>query len=260
MPQLDPSESNRRAWDKIAAAENKWFRAVSTDEIDRARTGDWNLKLTPTRNIPKNWFGDIAGSKILCLAAGGGQQAPLLAAAGAQVTVVDNSPGQLARDRQIATKHDLNIETLVADMRDINPLPSNEFDLIVNPTSVCYIDDVQPVWEECHRLLAPGGSLIAGMINPAHYLFEPLKRDRNQLEVAHPIPYSDLDLSSEVQSRILSPERPIEFGHSLSALIGGQLKAGLVVIKLLTDRWGDSDALSDLVDLFIATKSTKLET
>ena len=40
--------------------------------------------------MPADWFGDLAGAPVLCLASGGGQQGPLLAAAGARVTVFDN--------------------------------------------------------------------------------------------------------------------------------------------------------------------------
>ena len=38
----------------------------------------------------------MKGLKVLCLASGGGQQGPILAAIGADVTVFDNSQGQLA--------------------------------------------------------------------------------------------------------------------------------------------------------------------
>src|SRR5258708_23879626 len=46
-------------------------------------------------------------SRILCLASGGGQQGPILAAAGAQVTVFDASAGQLAQDRYVAEREGL---------------------------------------------------------------------------------------------------------------------------------------------------------
>ena len=43
--------------------------------------------------------GDIKGKKILCLASGGGQQAPILSAIGGKVTVFDNSIEQLNKDK-----------------------------------------------------------------------------------------------------------------------------------------------------------------
>lgn len=55
-----------------------------------------------TKSIPKNWFPTLEGLKILCLASGGGQQGPILAAAGADVTVVDISQKQLEQDIYVA--------------------------------------------------------------------------------------------------------------------------------------------------------------
>lgn len=253
------TEFNRQAWDRIAAAEEKWFRAATTAEIERARQGDWQLKLTPTRNVPRQWFGELAQRQVLCLAGGGGQQAPLLAAAGAQVTVADNSQRQLDRDRRVAKEHDLEIEIVLADMRDLKSIRDQTFDLIVNPTSVCYLQHVQPAWRECARVLKPGGSLLAGMMSPNNFLFDPLERERGRLIVTNKIPYSDLDLPAEVQERVLGPNRPVEFGHSLEDLIGGQVAAGLMISGFYTDRWGDPDPVSDLIDVFVATRSTKID-
>lgn len=253
----DPHEFNRRAWDRIAAGADKWFRGATGEEIQRAREGDFQIKLTPTRNVPTDWLGDVRDRQVLCLAAGGGQQAPLLAAAGARVTVVDVSPAQLERDREIARRESLELRTLPADMRDLPMLADSSFDLIINPTSVCYIADPERAWQEAARLLRPGGSLLAGMILPHHFLFDPIARDRGQLDLVYQIPYCDLDLPEAVRERVLSDERPIEFGHSLETLISGQLRAGLCLTGFYTDRWGDSDPLSDRIDVFAATRVSK---
>ena len=47
--------------------------------------------------MPRDWFGVLAGARVLALASSGGQQAPLLAAAGAIVTVHDLSAAQLPK-------------------------------------------------------------------------------------------------------------------------------------------------------------------
>lgn len=253
----DPREFNRQAWDRIAAAADKWFRAVTDADLDRARAGDFSIKLTPTRNVPTDWWGELSGRQVLCLAAGGGQQAPLLAAAGAQVTVVDSSAAQLARDQSIAERHRLPLRTVRADIQELEGLADQSFDLIVNPTSICYLADPEPVWREAARVLRPGGEMLAGMILPHHFLFDPLARDRGELRLQYAIPYCDLDLPPDVQARVLSDVRPVEFGHSLEQLIGGQLRQGLFLTGFYTDRWGDRDPLSDRIDVFAATRSVK---
>ena len=61
--------------------------------------GDWSVVLIGYEPVPRGWFpAELAGVAVLCLASGGGQQGPVLAAAGAAVTVFDNSPRQLGRD------------------------------------------------------------------------------------------------------------------------------------------------------------------
>ena len=175
---------NREAWDKVALAEDKWFRACTAAEIESARRGELNIKLTPTKNLPTEWLGQIKSRRVLCLAGGGGQQAPLLAAAGAIVTVFDISQKQLTRDRSVADREGLSLETVVGDMRDLSAFADASFDLIINPTAVCYCPEVLPIWRECFRVSKPGADLISGMINPIHYLFDARQRDNGKLVVA----------------------------------------------------------------------------
>ncbi len=40
------------------------------------------------------------------------------------------------------------------------------FDFIFHPFSNGYVDNVLPVWREAYRVLKPGGTMIAGFINP----------------------------------------------------------------------------------------------
>jgi 2-polyprenyl-3-methyl-5-hydroxy-6-metoxy-1,4-benzoquinol methylase len=77
-----------------------------------ARQGKVTIFLTPTRPVPADWLGELAGKKVLCLASGGGQQGPLLAAAGARVVVFDLSDEQLAQDRRVPERVGLELETV----------------------------------------------------------------------------------------------------------------------------------------------------
>src|SRR4051812_23762439 len=110
---------NRRAWDRQVERGNRWTVPVSPEDIARARRGDWNIVLTPTKPVPPAWFPPLSGRDVLCLASGGGQQGPILSAAGANVTVFDNSPGQLAQDRLVADRDGLSLETCQGDMADL---------------------------------------------------------------------------------------------------------------------------------------------
>ena len=88
---MDIRAYNRTAWNKQVASGNQWTVPVSADMIAAARRGEWTVLLTPTKPVPSAWFPNLKGCDLLCLASGGGQQGPIFAAAGANVTVFDNS-------------------------------------------------------------------------------------------------------------------------------------------------------------------------
>ena len=132
---MDIRAYNRAAWDKNVERQNQWTVPISTETVRRARQGEFELLLTPTKPVPMNWFPELDGTPTLCLASGGGQQGPLLAAAGAVVTVFDNSPKQLEQDRLVANRDGLVIETVKGDMADLSMFADQSFDLIVHPVS-----------------------------------------------------------------------------------------------------------------------------
>lgn len=82
-------EYNRIAWDNQVERNNRWTTPVSSKIINAARQGDWQVLLTETKSVPRDWFPELKELDLLCLASGGGQQAPIFAAAGANVTVLD---------------------------------------------------------------------------------------------------------------------------------------------------------------------------
>jgi SAM-dependent methyltransferase len=220
---------NRDAWDRQVADDNMWTRPVGRDVIEAARRGTWSVVLISLRPVPRSWFpDDLRGLDILCLASGGGQQGPVLAAAGARVTALDNSPAQLDRDRQVAQEHDLDLEAVQGDMADLSAFEDARFDLVFHPVSNLFAPDVRPVWREAYRVLRPGGRLLAGFLNPAVFLFDYEHFDRTgERRVRYPIPYSDLrDLPAEALAAKREKHEPLEFGHSLADQIGGQLDAG----------------------------------
>jgi SAM-dependent methyltransferase len=256
---MDVTPYNRKAWDAVAEKGDELYRAMTPQQIEDARQGNWRIRITPTKAVPRSWIEPVAGKHVLCLAGGGGQQAPILAALGAKVTVLDLSEKQLERDRAIAASHGLAIETFQGDMAALDMFEAEQFDFVLNPCSVIFCEAVKPIWREVFRVLTPGGRFAAGFINPLWYVFDAAKMDKGKLKARHKIPYSDLQLSKSKRARLIGPDRPLEFGHTLTDLIGGQLDAGFQLVGFYEDRWGDDDKLSELIDVFIATCAMKLK-
>jgi SAM-dependent methyltransferase len=196
----------------------------------------------------------------LCLASAGGQQAPLLAAAGAVVTVFDNSPRQLDQDRLVAQRDNLSLQCIEGDMADLSRFADESFDLIFHPCSNAFVPDVAAVWRECFRVLRPGGVLLAGFTNGMRYIFDGEQQEKGRLEVRHALPYADLDhLNTPFVQKIIATGQPLEFGHTLEEQIGGQLEAGFVLTGFYEDRYpeSDNDPLSQYLATFIATRARK---
>ena len=113
---IDTFNYNRKAWDLEVEKGNEWTQPVSSAVIAEARQGRWQIILTPTKPVPQDWFPALPGADVLCLASGGGQQGPVLAAAGANVTVLDASPRQLEQDLRVAERDCLKLRTVEGDV------------------------------------------------------------------------------------------------------------------------------------------------
>jgi SAM-dependent methyltransferase len=253
------AEHNRAAWDRQVAEGDRWTVGVSPEVIAAVQRGEWGIVLTDTTPAPRTWFPEtMAGVRVLCLASGGGQQGPMLAATGAIVTVFDNSPNQLAQDRAVAEREGLTLQTVQGDMRDLSMFADESFDLIVHPVSNLFVPDVRPVWREAYRVLVRGGALLAGFMNGFDYLFDWTKADAGVLEVLYKLPYSDLtSLTEEERAARYGEHAALEFGHSLDDQIGGQLAAGFVITGFYEDR-KTGQPIADWMPSYGATKAVKM--
>jgi SAM-dependent methyltransferase len=254
---MDLLKHNQKAWNSLVKKEDRWTVPVSELVLKKAEQGVVKIVLTPKKPVPKRWLGPLKEKKVLCLASGGGQQGPVLAAAGARVTVFDNSDEQLNQDRRLSEQFKLGIKTIQGNMQNLGCFSDNYFDLIVHPVSNCFIDDILPVWKECFRVLKAGGSLLSGVCNPVSFLIDWDKSDNEKiLEIKYSLPHSDLNvLSAEEKQKYIDENLPFEFGHTLTDQIQGQISAGFVITGFYEDK-GD-DLLDQYTDRFMAIRAEK---
>lgn len=229
----------------------EWGTPISHETYVKATEGKWDVVLTPTRPVPHEWFGSLAGKKVLGLASGGGQQIPVFAALGAECTVLDYSEKQLESERMVAEREGYPVNLVRADMTKPLPFADESFDLIFHPVSNCYVKEVRPIFRECFRVLKPGGVLLGGFDNGINYIL-----DEKEEYLQNCLPFNPLK-NPEQMRQLEAAGDGVQFSHTLEEQIGGQLEAGF----LLTDVYEDTNGAGRLhehgIPTFWATRAVK---
>lgn len=180
----------------------------------------------------------IAGKRVLCLAAGGGRHGPLLARAGAEVTVLDFAPALLAIDQRLATVHDLRLTTVVGSIDDLPAkFSAATFDVVVQPVCTSYVRELAPVYAGLVHVLRPGGVLVAQHKQPASLQAHAQVGDEGWCMQSFHVEGLPLPLVTDQAHR---EEGTQEFLHTLDALIGGLCRAGFVIENLSEPVRGDA--------------------
>lgn len=112
------------------------------------------------------------------------------------------------------------------------PFDSESFDIIFCPVSNAYIEELDTMWNECHRVLKQGGVLMVGYMNPWIYMYDAdtvWDHPEKELLLQHALPFNSRKLEAQGKLRI-NPEYGYEFSHTLEEQIRGQLKAGFAMI------------------------------
>ncbi|MEX2505642.1 MAG: class I SAM-dependent methyltransferase [Pseudohongiellaceae bacterium] len=252
-------DHNREAWNRESSAGGQWSTPVSEEVIAEAKAGNWRVSLTPLLPVPKSWLGALKDKDVLCLASSGGQQGPVLAAAGARVVSFDLSEVQLQKDQLVADRDNLDLRCVRGDMTDLSVFPSENFDLVFHAVSNVFVPDVEIVWKECFRVLKQNGALLAGFMNPSFFLFDHDESARTgKIEVKYKLPYAEPASLDEARlHEIHETKRALEFSHSLESQIGGQIKAGFLIAGLYEDYWTDEIPLNAHSPSYIATQAIK---
>lgn len=105
--------------------------------------------------------GDVRGARVLEIGCGDGDLSVLLAKRGAIVTAIDVSPEMIAAARARAARENVQIRFDIGAARKL-PFPSEQFDIVVAVTVLCFVSDAAPVFQEIARVLRPGGRLVDG--------------------------------------------------------------------------------------------------
>jgi ubiquinone/menaquinone biosynthesis C-methylase UbiE len=222
-------QKNEAAWDRMARQQNRLAKpAREKDFVNPLETVDGC-----------GWLGgDIRGKTVLCLAAGGGRQGPIYAAAGAIVTVVDISEEMLNLDRIVADEKHFTIHTIKASMDRLTNIDDRSFDIVIHPVSTCYVHDISAVFGEVARVIRPNGLYVSQHKTPTSLQasLSPSNSQAYELERSY---YSDEPLPSPSQPTLIREPGTQEFIHRWEQIVGGICRAGFAVEDLSEPNHGN---------------------
>jgi SAM-dependent methyltransferase len=194
------------------------FARVATDKECRA----------PLKTLDgRGWLPEtVAGLNVLCLASGGGWQAILYAAAGANVTVVDLSESMLRLDNQEAKKRGYQLQTVHASMDDLHMLADECFDIVHHPVSTCYVPDVKKVYAEVSRVIRDHGLYISQHKQPVSLQISH-RNERQQFVIG--VEYYHQGPVPAQQDTSYRESGTTEYLHRLEDLVGGLCQTDFVI-------------------------------
>ena len=232
----------QRNIDRLVEENVNWSAAATPEQLRSAREGRLTMSFGVDGVIPADWLGEMKGKRVLCLAGAGGLQGPLLACAGAEVTVFDLSGRMLDRDRAVAAREGLDMRIEQGNMCDLSRFADASFDLVFNPPSLFYVPDVNPVFREVYRVLKPGGTFVMVSSNPIAYICD-WDSEMQCYKAVNRMPYSAQEHDDQGDW--------IEYGHTMESYLGGQIAAGFVITGYLENQ------CEDITELYFATRSEK---
>ena len=207
---------NAAAWDRFSSAYQDAAQ-LSTDIVGYGPDipGEDQLRL----------LGDLNGRRVLELGCGGAQCSIAFAKQGATAIGVDFAAEQLAYARRLAEQEEVRVELRLGDLADLAFLRADSVDLAFSAYAFGYVEDLNRVFRQVHRVLREGAPLVFSLPHPTWSMIdedsaEPLVVRRSYFDRS-PIEYER------------EGARFVEYRHSLEETFSGLLRAGYRVDTVL---------------------------
>jgi SAM-dependent methyltransferase len=143
-----------------------------SEQLDRPLdTVDFGPGVTP--DVDRRLLGDVSGRRILELGCGQGHTAVGLARRGARVIAIDDAVDQLRAARALAAREEVTIEFHQARPAELAFLPADHVDLAIAVTSLSFVQDLDRVFRQVHRVVGPSGHLVLSVPHPAALCADP---------------------------------------------------------------------------------------
>jgi SAM-dependent methyltransferase len=111
-------------------------------------------------------LGDLRGKRVLELGCGGGQASISFVKQGAAAIGVDFSAEQLAYARRECDAEEVRVELRQGDVADLAFMRADSIDLVFSSYVFHYVEDLNRVFRQVHRVLKVGAPLVFSIPHP----------------------------------------------------------------------------------------------
>jgi SAM-dependent methyltransferase len=154
---------NAAAWDRYAAIYQAGAQLPTT-------TAHYGPDI-PTESELRI-LGDLRGKRVLELGCGGAQCSIAFAKQGATAIGVDFSSEQLAFARRLCEREEVRVDLRHGDLADLAFLRADTVDLVFSAYAFGYVEDLNRVFRQVHRVLKVGAPLVFSLAHPAYAMID----------------------------------------------------------------------------------------
>ncbi|MFN0121272.1 MAG: class I SAM-dependent methyltransferase [Blastocatellia bacterium] len=141
-----------------AAFHDEW--AAGTNLADIEVRAAFEAITAPENRFILSQMGSLKGKRILDIGAGLGESSVYFALQGADVTMVDISPGMIELATRLARAHGVRITGIVCAADSLH-VPDNSFDFVYVANLIHHIEDRPRLFAQIHAALKPGGRFFS---------------------------------------------------------------------------------------------------
>lgn len=154
---------NAAAWDRHSAS----YQAGARLPTDVAHYGpdigtEADFKL----------LGDVKGKRVLELGCGGAQCSIAFAKQGATAIGIDFSREQLDFAKRLCDREGVKVELHLGDLADLAFIRADSIDLAFSAYAFGFVEDLNRVFRQVHRVLKPGAPLVFSLPHPAYDMID----------------------------------------------------------------------------------------
>jgi len=117
-------------------------------------------------------LGHLEGKRVLELGCGGAQCSIAFAKQGAHAIGVDFSAEQLAFARRLCEREAVRVELHHGDLADLAFVRADSIDVTFSAYAFGYVDDLNRVFRQVHRVLRPEAPLVFSLPHPAYGMID----------------------------------------------------------------------------------------